>query len=360
MAPLKRPAAANSVPPAATAKKQRSGVSVDCDEVATMLTEATNYPQDVISMLSVAVQDSLGEAKDTRHDFQHRVIGMLREVLVSIERDGAARVAEFETKLSNADGERAARQAVLEAAASTVDQKNAALDEAKAAHTEALGQVQQTRTAKTQVEREQVAGDKIYNQAAGLKTKLETMYNGEYTELKNGPETNVRGYARFAKFFKEFSFDPNLVISGQKTFTSAPASRGSFDEMVIKQIDDAFHVAIQKQATVLSEGEAGKIQRESAVNEATRQAEAAVDLEVARKEAVVAATAKVQEAQAHKKSSKKSLEDFGPEMNQVNADLAAAQEKLQTISSTLQKFQVLAERATEVKQAPELIEPAIA
>jgi len=359
MPAMKRPAAAPSAPGVTAVKKPRGGVAADCAEVASLLNEASNYPQDVISMLSVAVQDSLGETKDTRHDFQHRVIGMLREVLVTVERDGASHVAEFETKLSNADGERAAREAVLEAATSAVEQKNAALEEAKVAHADALGQVHQTRTAKTQAEREQVAGDKAYNTAADQKAKLEAMLNGEYSELKQGPETNVRGYARFAKFFKEFDFDPNLITSGQKTFTTAPSARGSFDEMVIKQLDEAFHTAIQSQAGILAEGEAGKIERESVVNNATRQAEAAVELEISKKELVAAATTALHDAQNHRKACDKSLKEFGPEMKQVNAELSAAQDKQNVVCSVLQKFQTLVDRISDIKEAPEQVEAGV-
>jgi len=364
MPAMKRPAAAPSAPgvSATVAKKPRGGIAADCTEVASLLNEATNYPQDVISMLSVAVQDSLGETKDSRHDFQHRVIGMLREVLVTVERDSASVVSDFETKLSNADGERAAREAVLEAAATAVEQKSAALEEAKAAHADALGQVHQTRIAKVQAEKEQITGDKAYNAAAEQKAKVEAMMNGDFNELKNGPETNIKGYARFAKFFKEFDFDPNLITSGQKTFTTAPGARGTFDEMVIRQIDECFQAVVQKQANILSEGEAGRLQRESAVKNAAQQAGAAVEVEVSKKEALAAATTALYDAQSHKKSCEKSLKEFGPEMKQVNAELNAAQQKQATVCGVLQKFQTLVDRiaAPDMKQAPAQIEAGVA
>merc|ERR1719394_944289 len=74
-------------------------------------------------MLSNAVKDSLSDAKETRHAFQGRVIGMLGDILATVDRDARARTAELEGKLASADSEKMAREQAIEAAVADVVEK---------------------------------------------------------------------------------------------------------------------------------------------------------------------------------------------------------------------------------------------
>lgn len=347
MGPMKRPAAAVAVHGSGGKRSRSDPVASDCVEVANLIGEANGYPQEVLGMLSNAVKDSLSDAKETRHAFQGRVIGMLGDILATVDRDARARTAELEGKLASADSEKMAREQAIEAAVADVVEKTKELEVAKAAHNEAVSEVQKARKEKSLAEEAQVAGDKAYNGAADKKAKLEAMLDGDYNDMRQGTQTGARVFNRFQKFSKDFDFDENLVTSAQKTFNTAASARGSFDEMVVKQLDDAFAAAIHAQADILASGETGKVERENAVQRAIRLCNVAVEHETVKGEQVKAAHEALNAAHAHKKATDKALKEFGPEMKQVSNELSKAQGKQNSVAAVLDKFHHLVSRSEE-------------
>lgn len=344
MVAMKRPAAASSP---GRKKTRHDPVASGCAEVSDLISQATGYPDEVLTMLTGAVQDCLTEPSETRHAYQKKVVGMLREVLSDVQASTGNKVAELQHKLAAADQEKAARENAIEQAAQSVAWKASTLDSAKGAHAQALEHIHNSKKDKEKAREEQVAGDKVFNAANKQKEKLEGMFNGDYNDLKQGTHGSARVIAKFVKFSKEFDFDTNLINSAQKTFNTPVAARGHFDEMVLSQIDDAFQAAIAKEIHILQEGQAGKALREQNVQTAITQYDGALDWEKQKKDEVNQATADLGEAHTHKKDMDKSLREFGPEMQQVSVDLSEAQDQQQTIATVVETFEKLVSRSSD-------------
>mmetsp|Transcript_41105 Transcript_41105/g.87552 ORF Transcript_41105/g.87552 Transcript_41105/m.87552 type:complete len:377 (-) Transcript_41105:115-1245(-) len=346
MAPMKRPAAAQAGP--AKSKKPATASSKDIKVVADALLLA-ELPEAVISLLTENLMVSLGVAKEERHQYQEEVIAMISETLDGVEAAIKDRIATSEGKVAEAETDKASREKAAEEATTTATAKSEAVDAAKAALAESTAAHKAAKIALSTAESEQKVGDAKLDAAAGKKTKLESALNGTYTPIKMGtatPDEVKEGLAMLVKLGKEYSLDPSMLTSLPAALNKAPDSRGSFDAMVLTQVEEEISKHIQELDEELAKGEPSKAERAAKVTTATAELEAAATAETTAKATLKEAQTAQKEAEAEQKAAAKKVKDFDPEMRQVAADLdeeKANLEKLQT--GAVATFKALSERS---------------
>lgn len=349
MAPIKRPATSAFAVPAA--KKHHCASKAKLAAIAKALKGTDTYPHSVLTMLSQHIDLSLGAAKEERHEYQARFVEMIGEVLSSIQKKLDDQISEAEGKVAQADGEKELREtrvteatAAIGAAAETLKAAETVAHEASAKHHDA----QKTLAA---AKHEQKQGDASLDAAATKKEKLELVASESLEPVKNGTleaDKVKAAIASITKAGKEFSFDNALVTSFASALSKPAAERGTFDAVVIEQLEAEFKKHIDGFATQLSEGAAGREERASKVAHAASEHEAAVETQKAADAALDAARKQSKEADLAQKAAIKLLKQFGPEMKNIQASLNELKEtRAEFQAGVLADYKELAERSIQ-------------
>ncbi|CAE8637720.1 unnamed protein product [Polarella glacialis] len=360
MAPMKRPAAASAASTSA-AKKRNTGVSKKLSSVAKVLKSAPAFPKSVLAMLGQNLGLSLGPCKEERHEYQERIVQMLGEVINSVESGLQAEIQAAQQKVAAADGEKARREAEAQAADADVLAKTEAVSAGKLVASEKGTAQAQAAEALATAKAAQKAGDASLELAVAKKDKLVSVLSSAFLPLKEGSaESAKEAVAAVTKLGKEFSFDGALLTSLPSALTKPLAERGSFDTLVIDQVEAEIQKYISGYTTQLSEGEAGLQERATQVSTAFAEQAASSETLQAAQVAFKNAQAAQHEAEINQKLKHKELKQFGPEMKQIQSDLREAQESLSELqASALADFKELAERSIHPPEPEPVVEPVV-
>lgn len=351
---MKRPAAAAS---GAAAKKSKGGsMSKQFKEVATALKEAEGYPPQVISMLSENLPNCLSETKEERHEFQVKVCSMLEEVLGSVQASCEKKLAEANSKLSEADSIKVSREAAEAAAKTATEAAKESAETAKKDLDAATSNLKSKNSELKAAKNEQEAGDAELLQAEDMKSKIESIVTEVFGPCKEGTldASKVKsGIAEVCKLGKEFSFDAALMHSLPSALAKAPGVRGSFDELVVKQVEGELEGRKEKLLALLKEGESGRAERAKKVADAEGAVAEATSSKTAKEDALKGAQAAEKEALAAEKAAEKARKGFGAEMKEVQASLEEATSGLESFTGgPLATFQELLNRSSVVPVEP--------
>mmetsp|Transcript_93083 Transcript_93083/g.267803 ORF Transcript_93083/g.267803 Transcript_93083/m.267803 type:complete len:338 (+) Transcript_93083:83-1096(+) len=312
-----------------------------CGDVAAMIKEArADFPTDVLKMLSNNVHNCLARRKDERHDFQSRMVEMMSQTLTSVEGRRASAVHELEKKVGAADGEQAARDALVDSAGEDVKARNEAADAARAAAKEASAAADDAAAALAASKAEQKEGDSAYNQAVQDKSRLEAIVAGEYENFKaHKPMMAPRkALQRIVALGPEFEFNTQLMEAAATTLPKS--QRGTFDKLVISELDSLFASTIATLGERIAGDEAARTSRATQVEAATAAHEAAVAVAAERKAELDAANEAAKAAEAARKEAVRAARDFGPELKATKSSLAEAKAALEEVQQVLAAFKV--------------------
>jgi len=357
---MKRPAAAAKGP---MAKKPATAKSMAAGKVKTVVdavTKAEGFPDSTLRMLAGTVAGSLGVAKEERHHFQVQVCTMVGEVLASVEAAAKAAITEAETKATELAGSKSTLEAKAEAAAAELTAKSGAADGAKAAVAEAATALKAAKAALATAETDEKASAAELDALTAKKTLLESALAEAFAPLKEGTKEDVKaGVSTIGKLGKEFAFDHSLMASLPSALSKAPADRGSFDSMVIGQVEGEIGKKIVELTGTLAGGEPAKAAAAEKVAAATAELTAATEKDTASKAALEAAKAAAKEAEAASKAATKELKDFEPANKKAAKELESLTGALTDLTAgPLAAYAELLELSNVPPPEPEPEEPA--
>lgn len=318
---------------------------------------AEGFPAHVVAMLGENLVHCLGQAKEERHEFQVKVSGMVHEVLNSIQAKLEASIAAAESKVAQADTEKASREALAEAAKDTAASKAAAATAAKEAVDAAVAELKSAQEALQSAQKEQKNGDLAFAAADDKKVRMQSIITTVIVPCKEGAtgEAGVisKGIAEVTKLGKEYGFDAALMSSLPSALNKAPADRGSFDQLVVTQVETELQNRLAALTKELEEAAPAREERAAKVTAATATVEVASSKEASCKEALKAAQTEHKEADSAVKTTAKAVKQFGAEMKQVGADLAEAKESLdEFLQGAMATFKELLEQTNVVPEEP--------
>mmetsp|Transcript_32713 Transcript_32713/g.90254 ORF Transcript_32713/g.90254 Transcript_32713/m.90254 type:complete len:384 (+) Transcript_32713:57-1208(+) len=298
MAP-KREIASGSYPSRAAKKLRASPVDAKCKQVIDGLRESA-LPEVAFQPLAAAVGNCLGVVREERHAFQERVIDAIADIFgktdARLEKAIAnARAAseEIQTKISACEAE-------AEGAAAKLD----ALQGEKQAHKLQLASdAQAFQAAKATLEQKVVAQTHGLNEllsAEQQKAEVESLAKeiGTVHEASN----KVQACEELVKrMLKHVGIDESMRTAIPCTLTKAPSALGSFDKMVIEQLNDSVSKRIEKLDEMIASTDQVKEALAKDVSAAEMQNEVAKKKQMASARAFIAAADKVNAAEeAHK------------------------------------------------------------
>jgi len=355
MAPAKRPA--TSTAGAAAKKAKGPPVGKICKDVASAL-KSSSLPPHVSTMLSQAMPGCLGACKEERHEFQARVVEMASEAMASVEADLQAKITAAEEKLASADAEKTSREAAVEATKKAAEEKSGLTEAAKKEAEAAAEELKKASEAVKAAEHEQKAGDQKFTQAEAKKEKLQSAVTSVFIPCKDGTVEaagKAKAIQEITKLGRAEGFDTALLTSLPSALEKEPSNRGTFDSVVVKQVEDELQKRLDQLAETLAAAAPEREERAQKVSAAAAGLEAAKIKDASAKEAAKAAVDAQKAAVVEEKAAAKALKGFGGEMKSTAAELKDTKEALEEFKSgVLADFTQLVERSNVVPEpAPE-------
>jgi len=362
-AAMKRPAAAASPAPAKKGRKSvgKDPIQAKCDSVASAVLEAEGLPEPVREMLAHSLPSCLSLYKADRHNFQHRVVAMVGEALSEIGTKINQSIAEAGAEVASADTRKAALEAACQACEKTLEDKKAVVSSKKEAFDASTVAKKAAAVALKEAEKEEKAGNKELDEAAGKKEEIDTFRSTSYKEMTENTATKA-GTNALAKVGKSFAYDGELIKALTSAFAKAPDTRGTFDKLVVTQFEEQMDKTVAGLSATLAQGAPGKQERAAKVASAKSSLEVSQVADEACSQALADAKNAETEAQQALDSSRKEVAAFAPGLEKTCARFEGLKAGLTEFSeNALANFKELEAREVpppeEEKPAAEAVAP---
>eukprot|EP00434_Breviolum_minutum_P002202 symbB.v1.2.001939.t1/scaffold55.1/size374282/21 len=329
-------------------------------DIATAMKGAEGYPPMVVKMISDNLAICLADYKEERHEFQASVASMAEQIIASIKVSIEAKIKEAEEKLAKADADKASREAAMEELRRGEETKKSAEDKvaanvaAKQEVSTAEDELKKAMQALKAAEKEQKSGDAKSVADEAKKSKLENAINSVFVPCKEGALEKAaitKGISELQKLGKEYDFDNALLTSLPSALQKEPASRGTFDNVVVNNVEEELQKRLTSLKEELAKAAPDREERASKVASCAAAVEAGKmkldSLEKACKDALAA----MKEADGKAKAASKALKAFGPEMKATGKALKDAKDSLE--SFTTGAMTSFTELLARTKPAPE-------
>merc|ERR1712190_214963 len=184
-------------------------------------------------------------------------------------------------------------------------------------------------------EKERQKGDADLEKATMKKTKLDGVLNMNFVPIKEGSVAGPvakKCIQELQAFAKDSVMDPSMVASLPAALSKAPGERGSFDGMVLQQLEEELGKKIKTFEDLVTNGEKEKADRAAKVDSQKAALESARAHEAASEEKQAKCKDEIAEAKAAHKAAKQAVAQFGPDMKQVEKDVADAKAEYESFT----------------------------
>lgn len=311
-------------------------------------------PEACQHMLLAGLAHSLCVPVDERHEVQNQVVTMIEEVTSRILGSLQVALDTENDKVAGAEAKMAELDQTVKDAEVSLQAAKAYTSECEAKLKTASEAVCTSKATLTQRLNEQKKGDEGIVKARADKELLESTKSECFEKLKSGGTVAKEAKQLLKKiepFIKQTGSDASLITAAPATLLKPPEERGSFDQIVLEQLEANFTAKLTEFETQLAEAapaaeaRAEEVQKAQSTHEAaeSKQKEASVEL-CAAKEAQ-------KEANAVVAAAKKAVADYRPDYQAATATRDAKKEELETyVDGSLATFKELKERISAKKR----------
>jgi len=319
---LKKPAAASG---------PSRHVNKLCNKVAAAISSSPEFPTEVKTMLADAINVTLTVPKEKRHAFQDNAIEMVRKVLDSLKATAQSKLDEAESDLETKCKDCDTHQSAVESARVALAERANMADAAKSEYTERTSARVAAKKALASAEQEQTSGNAGLLVTEDKKKRLDSGLETVFSPLKSGetPATDVQdGIQKIKTLAKDLGFDASLLQTVPAAFAKAPNQRGSFDNVVIEQLETEFQKCLATFSDELANGELARNERAAKVEVASAEHAQALASEEAAKSANEAARTAQKEAETEHKALSKAQQQKASDMASASAGVDVAKAEL--------------------------------
>jgi len=245
-------------------------------------------------------------------------VAMVGEALSEIGTKINQSIAEASAEVASADTRKASLEAACQACEKTLEDKKAVVSSKKEAFDASTAAKKAGAVALKEAEKDEKAGNKELDEAAGKKGELDTFRSITYKELTENTATKA-GTNALAKLGKNFTYDGELIKALTSAFAKATDTRGTFDKLVVSQFEEQMDKTAAGLSATLAQGEPGKQERAAKVASAKSSLEVSLVADDACSSALVDAKTAETEAQQGLDSAKKELAAFAPGLEKTCA-----------------------------------------
>lgn len=312
------------------------------------IAQADDLPERCQTMLIDTLPLALSVPSDKRHEIQASIVDMVKQTLDAKKVAMEAAVAVEEQKITGLESARADRVKVVDEAEGSLKTQKEAVQSAKSVLADVTVAV--NACLKTLEERQQehkISADKIAT-AQTEKTALESAFEAHFKPIKEGVEGPH--LKELEPYLKNLDIEASLLIAVPSSCQKPLAERGSFDTVVLDELEKALSSKIAALGSTISaetpiarERETGMLGAQEEYNaKKDTQKRAAADLETLQKEEC--------DREGVLKTAQKAANETQPEIDAAKELLEAAKAKLEAFEAgPLAKF-VACSTATSVTE----------
>ncbi|CAJ1372583.1 unnamed protein product [Effrenium voratum] len=278
---------------------------------------AAELPASVRQMLVAMLPEGICVPVNERHQYQEAHVKMLQETLESIVsrlQSSAGLASEEVQRVEASKGELQAKAQECEEALASAASEAMAKKELLADVTRA---VLAAKTALAEKEKLQKEGDASYLSAQQEKTVVEEAVAQEFRLLRDGDTEGEEAKAHYKKLETlagKIGFEASLMTALPTSMLKKPADRGSFDAMVVAQLQEGLGKRLAQLGEQLSAGAPLAQQRQEATQQAAKELEAAKEKQQEAAEAYQASLEAQKQRQAELEAAKKEVKSVEPRL----------------------------------------------
>jgi len=336
-------------------------VAAKCTDLSNTLTEQSNFPMDVITMLVEVLPHSLGQPKDKRHRFQEQAVQAVDNVMKDIETRLKQNIDEARTKLLEARRQAAPSEAALADAEVKLRDDSARFAEETKTLAASAQEFRAARTSVQEAKTFQEVGDTDFKVAAKKKDKLQVIIDELIMPLKLGevPQDEVdKSCKSLLSSLKILEFDEAMLMVLGSALAKAPEARGDFDHLAVEQLDKYMAKHITPLTETLQAGEAGREQRSNGVKLAQEALNQSLQAQKLRADAFESAWKAKKDDEVALDAARRGLKDLAAQTKQCDKLAYACEAEFEVFEEFARtKFDELKERLTpepvELAKAPD-------
>jgi len=359
---VKRLSTSSAAAPASKAAKV-DGFVVRCSEVTEALRQAHELPSVVRDMLCEMLPFSVKTYHEERHEYQRGIVETVDKELVCME-DGFVRaIGEAEDRLGQMGPEKERLEAAVEELRNKLEARQAATHERKHALAADAVVFRAAKESLAEAKGKLEACEKATAAAKSRPQELERVLREDYAPLKEGTlDQAVVSEAASAlgpRLQGFFSLDGSLLTAIPTVLAKEPSSRGTFDFIVIEQLEGEAKKAMDALAGAISEEAQRESQQAAAVHSADEAFKLSREQQRTSAEAFVAVRREEEECEGELQAANKALKAFYPERRKREKAPSQAQASLQDFrDGPLATFRELCGRSAPALASEEAAEGA--
>lgn len=366
MAPKRARAQAGSSPKRARvssdpvkAKVNALAAAFDDDQQVGMV----NIPTPCRTMLGAVLASALGPGAgvDERHKYQSGVTSAIGDVLGQVVAAWEAKLSEVSSVHAGAESETSQRAAVVSAAEADLKAKSDDADSKEAAFLDAS---QGLMVAESDVTDSQLEVDVCESQKdskTGEKDKVTKLLNDHFLVLKTcnwtGPDEQAKSEAKLSKplvtLLKKLKADGSLLTAMPSALSKTPEVRGTFDNMVVTQLEGLITAHIAELDAWLNNFESTLAEKNGVVEAKKSALEAATQKKASCDEALQAAKSAKSSSEEALKEAQAVLAEFTQKSNVHAATKDETEGLLATAKENFGAFEFLRDRVGAPPPEPE-------
>jgi len=297
--------------------------------VVNALQQASELPEDCRTMLEASVPGCFSPPANERHELQRLMVKWIGETIERVEARLRQAVDDEDAKVANAEATNAEAEKAVSDAKGILETKETDLSANKTASIEAAQAVKSAKAGLTEAQVAQKKGDASLAEAGKRKEEYEGALKDHVGFLKeddgfdaNSAKTHTTQVMRIAK---KIGLDDSLLTALPSACATTPSRRGSFDKMVVSELESSFQSKVAAVTEEMNTGAEATANRSAAVAAAEQGVQAAEDAQKDADAALAAAQTAQGEAavglrEAEKGSKAKAAEKAAAEELKKNAE----------------------------------------
>lgn len=315
---------------AAKAAAKKAKVDPALTSIAQIIMEAADLPDRCRNMLIESLPFSLTVASDQRHEVQTAVVEMVEQVLTAKKLALEAAVTAEDGKLATLKGSQGEVASKVDEAEAAVAAQKEIVQTAKSVLAEATEAANASWTTLSDQRAEQKVLDASLEQAKTEKSGLESAYEEHFKPMKEdaaGPH-----FKGLEPHLKSIEVESSLLIALPSSCAKAKSERGSFDNVVLEELEKAIISKIESLGETVAAQMPAASEREATIQatekdydaKKSKQKELATEFESAQKD--------LTDRNVALSSAKKAVQELQPQID-------ASTELLDKAKSVLAEFE---------------------
>lgn len=302
------------------------------DRVVEAIQLADDVPKAVRQMLIAMLPEGICVPADLRHQYQNASVKMTLEVLEGV-------LSKMQQGVTSAAGEVTRIEAAKSELQAKVQEAIAALEKASEGEATTKGNLAEVtrsvlacKSALAEREKERAEGDAAHEAAKEDKIVIEAALAEDFRCLRDGEVEGEDAKAQYKKLEAlagKIGFEASLLTALPTSILKKPADRGSFDAMVVAQLQEGLQKHLAQLQETIQSSEPAAAKRLAAVEQAKKDLQMAKLKQQEVADLYLAAKQLQKDCQGNKKSAETKVKQSAPDLTAAKKIQQEAEKRLE-------------------------------